>query len=218
MVLLLSPCLRIGTKSYDITRRTSPDMLVYSGDPKPVFEAFHTIQENGVNISRLTIGSHTGTHIDAPYHFLSTGNPVDKEPIDKFIGEAVILDLSSKARGIRAEDLDRNNLRAGDILLIYTGTGEQQRNFAYLELDAAKWIVDHGIKSVGIDTLSIEKFGSHDAPVHKLLLGHGIGIIENLGPELLKCANKRMFLVCLFLPLVGLDGSPARAVLFEIEK
>ncbi len=104
-----------------------------------------------------------------------------------------------------------------DILLTYTGTGDRRTNFTYLDISAARWIVNHKIKCIGIDTLSVEKYGSKDAPIHKLLLSEGIGIIENLD-NLKQFVTKRMFLVCLPLPFEGIDGSPARAILFEMIK
>lgn len=209
----------IDTSNFcDITREVSPTMLVYPGDPHPRYKAFQTIEKNGVNVSEITLGSHTGTHVDSPWHFLPGGNTIDKEPAEKFIGQAFVADLSLLGgRGISRSDLERYDLQ-DDILLMYTGTGERQTDFGYLEPDGAEWIVEHGVKSVGIDTLSVEKYGRHDAPVHKMLLRNGIGIMENLGPALAKCVGRTMFLFCSYLPLVGLDGSPARAILFEIIK
>jgi kynurenine formamidase len=195
-------------------------MPVYPGDPQPKFEAYSTIRDDKVNVARITIGSHTGTHVDAGWHFLPNGKGIDKEPLSKFIGEAIIIDVSDKrGEGITAKDLEvkAGNSRLGDIMLLYTGTGSSCTNFTYVDVPAAQWIVDRGIKCLGTDTLSVEKFGVKDAPTHKLLLSKDIGIIENLD-KLEQFVNKRMFLVCLPLLLEGLDGSPARAVLFEMIK
>src|ERR1051326_5517475 len=158
------------SSSCDITKEVSPTMLVYPGDPIPKYKAFQTIEKNGVNVSEITLGSHTGTHVDSPWHFLPGGNTIDQEPIEKFIGQAFVADLSSLGgMGINRSDLESYDLQA-EILLIYTGTGERQTDFGYLEPDAAEWIAEHGVKSVGIDTLSVEKYGRLDAPVHKTLL------------------------------------------------
>lgn len=204
---------------HDITRKISPHITVYYGDPKPSFESVQTLDKNGVNISRITLGSHTGTHIDAPRHFIAGGNTVENESLGKFIGEAIVVDVSKKiGKGITEQHLADVNARKNDIVLIYTGTGHEDRNFSYLEQDAARWIINRGIKCVGIDTLSVEKYGSHGAPVHKLLLGNSVGIIENLDDSLGQFVNGRFLLVCLCLPFEGLDGSPARAILFEIIK
>jgi arylformamidase len=158
------------------------------------------------------------------WHFFQDGSTIDKEPLGKFVGQAVIADLSRKPMGvgINGQDLDgyAKAVKDDDILLIYTGTddsGKARTSFTYLETSAAEWLVRHGVKCVGIDTLSVEKYGSKRAPVHRMLLSNGIGIIENLGSNLKQFAGKRMFLVCLPLPLQGVDGSPARAILFDIK-
>lgn len=195
-------------------------MKIYPGDPKPEFDPYSTMEKDKVNVTRITLGSHTGTHVDAPWHFLPNGNTVDEEPLSKFLGEALIIDASERrGLGIRFKDLDRYSdvMRDGDILLIYTGAENRTTKFAFLDISAAEWMVKNKVKCVGIDTLSVEKFGSKDAPVHKLLLSNRIGIIENLD-RLKAFVNTRMFLVCLPLRLQDLDGSPARAVLFEIIK
>jgi arylformamidase len=203
-------------KIHDLTRTISQDMQVYPGDPQPEFDPHATIKDDKVNVTRFTLGSHTGTHVDAPWHFLQEGNSIDMEPLDKFIGEAAIIDASGK-NSITAEEFSGYDIRSNDIVLIYTDTGDRRTNFAYLDVSAAEWIVENGVKCVGIDTASVEKYGRKDAPVHKMLLASNIGIIENLA-NLEQFAGSRMFFVCLPLPLKGIDGSPARAVLFDIVK
>jgi arylformamidase len=203
-------------KIHDLTRTISQDMQVYPGDPQPEFDPHATIKDNKVNVTRFTLGSHTGTHVDAPWHFLQEGNSIDMEPLDKFIGEAAVINASGK-NSITAEEFSGYDIRSNDIVLIYTDTGDRRTNFAYLDVSAAEWIVENGVKCVGIDTPSVEKYGIKDAPVHKMLLASNIGIIENLA-NLEQFAGSRMFFVCLPLPLNGIDGSPARAVLFDIVK
>lgn len=203
-------------KIHDLTRPISQDMLVYPGDPHPKFESRATIKDNKVNVTKITLGSHTGTHIDAPWHFLQEGNSIDMEPLDKFIGEAVIIDTPGR-NSINADDFRGNDIRSNDIVLINTGTGDRHTDFAYIDVSAAEWMVEHGVKCVGIDTASVEKYGRKDAPVHKMLLAGKIGIIENLA-NLKQFAGSRMFFVCLPLRLKGIDGSPARAIIFDIVK
>jgi arylformamidase len=203
-------------KIHDLTRTISQDMQVYPGDPQPKFGPHATIKDNNVNVTRITVGSHTGTHVDAPWHFLQEGNSIDMEPLDKFIGEAAIIDGSGK-NSMTGEDFSGYDIRSNDIVLVYTGTGDRRTDFAYLDVSAAEWIVKHEVKCIGIDTASVEKYGEKDAPVHKMLLARNIGIIENLD-NLKQFAGSRMFFVCLPLPLKGIDGSPARAVLFDIVK
>ena len=203
-------------KIYDLTCTISQDMRVYPGDPQPKFDSHATIKDDRVNVTRITLGSHTGTHVDAPWHFLQEGNSIDREPLDRFIGEAVIIGASDRS-SISANDFPGNDIRNNDIVLIYTATSDRRTDFAYLEVSAAEWIIENGVKCVGIDTASIEKYGRKDAPVHKMLLAKNIGIIENLA-NLKQFVGSRMFFVCLPLPLKGIDGSPARAVLFDIVK
>lgn len=203
-------------KIHDLTRTLSQDMRIYPGDPKPKFEPHATIKDNDANVTRITLGSHTGTHVDAQWHFLQEGNTIDRESLYKFIGEASIIDISGK-KSITAEDFSGYDIRPDDIVLIYTGTSDRLTDFTYLEVSAAEWMIENKLKCIGIDTASVEKYGKKDAPVHKLLLAKNIGIIENLA-NLKQFAGSRMFFACLPLPLKGIDGSPARAVLFDMVK
>ena len=220
--------IRISTTSFhDLTHLIYPDMPTYPGEPQPEFQPFFKLGRDKVNLTRLIIGSHTGTHVDAPKHFISTGDSVNKIPLDKFVGEAVTLDMSTKSigEGITNVDLDTYSkvVKAGDIILLYTGTSEHwnndkniMQNFTYLEPSAAEWIVNHEIKCIGIDSFSVEKYGFKDGIAHKMLLSNKISIIENLNSNLKKCLGNRMFIVCLPLFLKGIDGSPARVVVFDI--
>jgi kynurenine formamidase len=211
---------------FDISRLINENMAIYPGDPKPTFEKVSTIEKKQVEVTRITIGSHTGTHIDAQKHFISDGIGIDKEPLKKFIGQAHVIDLSNKlvSEGIINSDLEKYSeiLKENDILLIYTDIdnkiqdSKKMYNFNYLEPSAAEWIVNHKIKCIGIDTFSVEKFKAKDGIVHKKLLSNDIGIIENLKSNFAQFANKKVFLICLPLFLKNLDASPARAILFEI--
>lgn len=211
---------------HELSRLIFGDMPVYPGEPQPEFKPYLTIGTDKVNVSQLRLGSHTGTHVDAPKHFFSEGDSVDKITPETFIGEAVILDMSYKetGQGITDADLDSysNSVNARDIILIYTGYDPLQeqnnswKNFSYLEASAARWIVNRKVKCLGIDTFSVEKYGFDEGTVHKTLLAKEIGIIEGLSQELKNFVGKRMFLVCLPLLLKGIDGSPARAILFDI--
>jgi arylformamidase len=220
--------IRISTTSFhDLTQLIYPEMPTYPGEPQPEFQPLFKLGKDKVNVTKLIMGSHTGTHLDAPRHFISDGNSVDKIPLQKFIGQAVILDMSTKSigEGITNVDLDTYSkiVKAGDIILLYTGTSDHwnsdkniRQNFTYLEPSAAEWIVNHEIKCIGIDSFSVEKYGFKDGIAHKILLSNKIIIIENLNSNLKKCLGNRMFIVCLPLFLKGIDGSPARVVVFDI--
>jgi arylformamidase len=128
--------------------------------------------------------------------------------------------MSRNGGGITGAGLEACSalVRSGDIVLFYTGASDRktETDFSYLEPSAAQWVVDRGLKCVGIDSPSVEKCGSREGVAHKKLLSNNIGIIENLNSNLKKFAGKRMFLVCLPLLLEGVDAAPTRAVLFDM--
>jgi arylformamidase len=219
------------SKFYDLSNPISQDMPVYPGEPKPEFQPIFSIGKDKVNVTRPVMSSHTGTHVDAPKHFIptSTADAVNDIPLEIFIGECIVLDISKRdiGYGITDSDLDeysgmiKENNR--DIILVYTGTSDHwgknenvRTNFSYLEPSAAQWLVDHRIKCIGIDSFSMEKYGFQRGFTHQKLLSNGIGIIEGISSKLKEFAGKRMFLVCIPLALEGVDGSPVRPVLFEI--
>jgi arylformamidase len=201
----------------DISVPNGPGQHVYPGDPAPRVERAKQIAHGDVcNVSVLTMGSHTGTHVDAPYHFIDGGPRLGEVSLDRMIGEAVVLDL----RGRPAVDgavLAGAPIRSGDIVLCLTDNSARwaaadfQRDFTCLKLDAARLLVERHVRAVGIDYLSIEQFGSKEFPVHLELLGAGVFIIEGL--DLRDVEPGRYTLVCLPLKFPELDGAPARAVL-----
>ena len=201
----------------DISVPNAPGMHVYPGDPVPRIEPVRQIARGDVcNLSHLAMGSHTGTHVDAPYHFLGDGPRLGDVPFDRMIGEALVADLRGRA-AVDAAALDDVPLRAGDILLCRTDNSERwaspefRRDFTYLTEDAAALLVARGVRAVGMDYLSIERFGSENFPVHHRLLGAGVFVIEGL--DLRAVEPGRYLLVCLPLKFPDLDGAPARAVL-----
>jgi arylformamidase len=212
----------------DLTQTLQNGMPVYPGDPEPSFEASATLEKNGVNLTRITIGSHTGTHIDAPMHFISNGVTIDQIPVRYFVGEAVVADLSYNpiGHGITRSDLEKTvgpKIKEGDAVLCYTGSSERwgdpetNRNFSYLDLDGARYLVSKKIRAVGIDFLSVEKFGFTSPDSHKELLGNGIYIIESLSNKLKLFLNQRILLVALPIKLGGRDGAPCRAIAIQLE-
>jgi kynurenine formamidase len=220
--------IKILEKIYDLSYTISKEIPIYPNDPQPEFKPHHTKKKDNFNVTKIIIGSHTGTHIDAQTHFLNHGNSIDKEPLSKFIGGCIILDISKEkgiGKGISESDLENYSdlINSNDIILLYTGTSDNwlkdegvRTNFSYLEVSAANWIVNHNVKCVGIDTPSIDRYGNNEGNCHNILLSSGVDIIENLNSNLKSFVNKRMFLVCLPLPLKGIDGSPCRSILFEL--
>lgn len=201
----------------DISVPVRAGMHSYPGDPAPAIEPVRQIPRGDVcNLSLLTMGSHTGTHVDAPYHFLADGPRLGDVGLERMIGEAVVADLRGRA-AVDAAALRGTDLRKGDILLCLTDNSRRwerpdfQQDFTYLTEDAAEVLVAAGAHAVGMDYLSIEQFGSRDFPVHRRLLGAGVFVIEGL--DLRRVAPGRYTLVCLPLKMPDLDGAPARAVL-----
>lgn len=205
---------------HDVSRPLRHGGVIYPGDPEIRFRAHSSIDRGDpANVTALALGSHSGTHVDAPSHFLPGGNPVDRIPLDRLIGPAAVLDLPVELASVGAADLARHDLRGHRRVLLRTrnsaaaaGTGFS-RDYCALTADGAEYLIHLGVELVGIDALSIEAFGSVDFAVHHLLLGRGVVIVEGL--DLSSISAGVYQLVCLPLRLQGLDGAPARAVLIE---
>jgi len=202
----------------DISVPNRPGMHVYPGDPVPKVECVRRTANGDVcNLSLLTMGSHTGTHVDAPYHFLGDGARLGDVAMERMVGDALVADLRGRDAVDAAALRTVADLRDGDILLCRTDNSarwaspEFRRDFTYLTEDAADLLVARGVRAVGMDYLSIEQFGSTDFPVHHRLLGAGVFVIEGL--DLGAVEAGRFTLVCLPLKFPELDGAPARAVL-----
>jgi len=205
------------TRIYDVTVPLSGAVPTFPGDPRFLLEPAHRISEGKpYNVAHLSCGVHSGTHVDAPYHFIEGAATVDQLPLEILIGKARVIELSV-LHGIDRKDLAAYDLRDDLRLLLKTRMSGQlqkrdfQEDFVYLTEDAARYLVQAGIKLVGIDYLSIEKFGSTDFAAHHVLLGAGVVVIEGL--DLSEVEEGEYDLICLPLRIVGADGSPARVVL-----
>ena len=203
----------------DISVPNGTGQHVYAGDPQPQIDAAKRIANGDVcNVSLLHMGSHTGTHVDAPYHFLKDGARLGEVALDRMVGPCLVADLRGR-RAIDAAALRDVPFERGEILLCLTDNSAKweapdfQRDFTYIAQDAADLLVERGAHALGMDYLSIEEFGSPDFPVHHRLLGAGIFVIEGL--DLRHVTPGRYYLVCLPLKFPELDGAPARAVLLE---
>ncbi len=208
-------------KIIDVSLRISPDMLVFPGDPQPEMKRILRIEDGKpANVSEIKFGTHTGTHVDPPLHFLRDAAGIDSLDLGYFVGGATVVDLSHLKKEITAEDLKL--VKTKDILLLKTrnserwGETEFPRDFVYITKDAAEWMVENKIKTVGFDWLSIEKFGEAKAPAHNVLLKNRVAIIEGLNLKGVKQGD--YFFACLPLKIANGDGAPARAVLVEFEE
>ncbi len=206
-------------RTWDVSVRVESGMHCYPGDPVLETRRVRAIAEgDAANLTHLSLGAHTGTHVDAPAHFIDGAPTLEQVPLDRFVGPATVLDLCGR-RAIDADALRGHDLPAGGIVLFKTDNSELwakpgfDEGFTYLTYDAAELLVSRRVRTVGIDYLSIERFGSRDFAVHKLLLGHGVPIIEGL--DLRAISAGAYTLVCLPLNLQRVDGAPARAILMQ---
>jgi len=200
-----------AVKIIDITRPLSEDILIYPGDIPPVFR-----QEKRGNylITGLHLSTHTGTHIDAPVHYLKTGDTIDTIPLSHVVGTCRVLDVTCVGTSITANHL-KGRLDNVDRLLLktsFSNTNQFEENYPSLTPDAARLITNCNMKCVGIDSPSIESYEC-DGTVHRELLSRGCIIIELL--DLSHVDEGEYTLVALPLPFTGLDGSPSRVVLFD---
>ena len=212
----------------DLTQTIKNGMTVYPGDAVPRVSSYKRLDKDGVNLSVVTLGSHTGTHVDAPMHIVKGGKTLDQLPAESFVGEAAVLDFSYVRAGgeITASDLQEHasGVKKGDIVLLYTGLSRRwgdkraRRTITYLGGGGARWLVGRGVKAVGIDYLSVEKFGAEVPVAHVTLLSHGIPIIESLNENLSGFVGKRILLFCLPIKLGGRDGAPARAIAYPLRE
>ena len=206
---------------YDVTVPLRAGMATYAGtEPGPVLE-FHSLISRGdsANVSALALGSHTGTHVDAPDHFLANGVTVEQMPVEYLVGPATVVEFVGDAH-ITAADLESAAIPAGTSrLLLKTSNGRFWDDGAFrpefigLAEDAAPWLVERGFVLVGIDYMSIERFRSPTHGVHVALLEKGIVIVEGL--DLRAVPAGEYFMVCAPLPVVGADGAPARVFLLD---
>ena len=207
---------------YDISLTISPELPVWPGDPKVFIEQVSTLgKQSDANVSRVNMSVHTGTHVDAPYHFVKEGATVDKISLKQLIGRAYVLHLPDvdfiTADAIRSAKIPPRTKR----VLIKTRNSiywnKQIKNFQtdYVGVtqDGARYLIDFGVKLVGIDYLSIAPY-DQQAPTHRELLNAGVIVIEGL--NLSRVSEGRYTLYCLPLKMAELDGAPARAILVGV--
>lgn len=197
---------------HDITVPLSADLPFYPGDPPFRSESIQSIAAgDDCNLSRITLGSHSGTHLDPPYHFNDAGSRVDEIDLELLLGKALVVEIKG-VRDIGREELERFRLQDTDRLLLKTDNSAlwQEKEFredhAALTLSGAQYLREAGVKLVGIDYLSIG-----ETEVHKTLLDNGILVLE--GVNLSEVKPGQYQLICLPLRLKGGDGAPVRALL-----
>lgn len=207
-------------KIYDISLPISPELPVWPGDPAVILEQVSSMDAGAHdNVSRLGCCVHTGTHVDAPHHFLNDHRTVDKLSLDVLIGPVQVIQIPEDVGLITADVLEQAAVPSGTLrLLLKTrnsrlwerSPAEFAQDFVGVSEDGAEWLVKSGVKLIGIDYLSIAPF-KQSLPSHRVLLKPGVVILE--GVDLSKITPGIYTLYCLPLKLVGSDGAPARAIL-----
>lgn len=211
-------------KIIDLTHMIHPGMPVFPGTEGPIFDRANTVEKDGFQEAKITMYSHTGTHIDAPAHMLAGGAYLDDMEISHFVGDATILDFSEE--GTTEIDLEslkpyEKRIRNAEFLILKTGWskywGDERYfgNFPALSEAAAEWLTGFNLKGIGIDAISIDAMKTTTFAVHKILMPKNIIIIENLTN--LEGISKEYFMLSI-LPLKNKqgDGSPVRAVGIEL--
>ncbi|KAI5115227.1 hypothetical protein M0805_008451 [Coniferiporia weirii] len=217
---------------YDLSHKLDSGTQPYPGNPVFCCNRAATVKDNGCNLSILTLGSHTGTHIDAPYHFFEDGKTVDQLDLSSLVGPAAVVDVLHKKpkERITWDDLVRADvvklLEDCHILLVRTGWSKYWKTPTYLDhpiLDkgAAEKLIEMGIRVLGVDTMSPDETNPSegvisDFGVHETILGAGAMIVENL-TGLEQLPKKRVHVSLLPLNITDCDGSPIRAVAWVLD-
>lgn len=202
----------------DVSVLLAPGLATYPGNPEFELQPVKRIaQGDSSNVSRLVLGTHTGTHVDAPRHFFDDRGGVDALPLDLLVGRTRVIDLPHRG-GIREEHLAAAGLREDLRVLLRTpnsalwnSSNGFHQDYTYLTEGGAQYLVDQGVKLVGVDYLSVEQFKKPGAPAHRALLGNSVLIIEGLNLSDAEPGVYEMY--CLPLRIAGADGAPARVVL-----
>ncbi len=212
-------------KIYDLSVTISEELPVYNGDPKIEIKPHCSIANgSAANVDCVTFGSHTGTHADTPKHFIDVGQTCEDIPLDRFWGPARVLDLRhvlKNRRAVEASDLIPYNIKPGEIILLNLGNSHLLRektfrsDYISVSANAAEYLADKKIKTIGVDCLSIEAGGDILFPVHHTLLGGGITILEGLLFENEFVPQDSYILSALPLKLKNGNGSPVRAALMS---
>jgi arylformamidase len=202
----------------DVSVPLHEDMAVFTGDPRFHIERTSSMADGAVcNVSRMDLGVHTGTHIDAPVHFLDGGESAETIPLDALIGPAWVVDAAAAGPTITAEDVEGFDIPAGEVRLLFRTRSANlwdapafDKTFVAPDATGAEALVRRGIRLIGMDYLSVAPFGD-PTPTHRVLLSAGVVVLEGL--DLRAVTPGPYELVCLPLRIVGSDGAPARALL-----
>jgi arylformamidase len=211
-------CPASGMPFHDITRPITPDMPIYGDEPRPRIERLKERSKGGSsNLTHLSLTAHTGTHLDAPCHFIDGAPGVDSWPLEQLCGPALVVPIANEEMvGLR--DLERARIPPGtERVLFQTRNGALwdeptfREDYVYLAPDAARRLVELRVRLVAIDYLSVERFGSKEPRTHLQLLENRVAIVE--GVDLRGVEPGLYELFALPIKVAGSDGGPARVIL-----
>ena len=207
---------------YDVTRALRPEMPTWPGEPGPEVRLIKEMAAGQpADVSHLSLGVHTGTHVDAPKHFISGAAGIESLPLEVLIGPARVV-MIEHDEAIRVDELEQMGLNGVERVLFRTRNSDEwsdtafKEDFVYIEAEAASWLASGGTRLVGIDYLSVESFVAAEPLTHRALLTAGVVIVEGL--DLREVVPGTYTMACLPLKLVGADGAPARVVLLQDER
>lgn len=202
-------------KFYDVSLPIKESMITYPGNPSPTIKQYSSIPKDKVNESLICLGSHSGTHVDSKNHIDRDGEGVEELSLQSFFGRCKVIDLTHVEKEIHIEDLRDCGIEKEDIVLLKTKNSlvsykNFRKDYVHVKIDAAKYLVEVGVKTLGFDYLSVKKFGEDDE-VHEVLISN-LTLFEGL--DLSKVPEGTY--TFLGLPLrVSCDGSPSRVLLIE---
>ena len=212
-------------KIIDLTLTVSDEIPTFPGSPQPSFIPWENVKEDGYNLELLFLSTHTGTHMDAPYHFLEKGAKIHEISLKKLVSEAVLIKSKKKdGESITKTDIQKFEKKHGKIVsfssvIFYTGWQRNLQKKYYftknpgLSVSAAKYLASKKINLVGIDSPSIDLGKDSKFSVHQIFAKKGILVVENLA-NLEKIKSSKFHLVVLPLKLKNATGSPVRAIAF----
>jgi len=210
------------TKWFDITVTLHNGMVHWPNDPSVIIKRVVDMNKGGrCNVSHLDMGSHTGTHMDAPLHFLKNGKSLDQMPLEATIGPARVIPIKDKEM-ICINELKQHKIKRGERILFKTLNSKRcwiknsfVKEFVYIPYETARYLTKIGVRTIGVDYLSVGGYKKDGRQTHETLLGAGIWLIEGL--NLSKVKPGRYYLICLPLKILNSDGAPARAILSKVK-
>ncbi len=217
------------TRLVDLSVSVGPGTVVYPGDPEPELAVHSTIERDGFNLLHVRMGSQSGTHVDAPYHFEEDAPRIDEVPLERFLGPAVVVDAT--AAGPRGRitwayvEPVADRLRPGTVVLLHTGWASRYGTPAYfdhpfLDADACRRLLEAGVRTVCVDAINLDETPDDEHPgegfpVHHLIARAG-GVIGENFRNLDQVDWADPFVMCLPVNLQGADGAPVRAVAVQL--